>query len=234
MWNRGKESVVADLDDVAGQDEVRALIAGADVVIEAFDAGRADAWGLGYDHARRRASRSRLLLDQGVRADGAVRRRQGVRRRRGGQGGRPRRKAFGFRDGPIFSGSLVASNGAAHMAASGILAALIVRDRTGRGQRVDASLYQGLNPIDYFVSYHVQMGARAAAASSSATAAGAGGTGVDALHGDVVHPGRALDRVQPAAAAPGGRPRAGVLGLDAMFDDDRFKTMPVVRHARGR
>ena len=35
------------------------------------------------------------------------------------------------------------------MLTSGILAALLVRERTGRGQQVEGSLWQGLNPYDY-------------------------------------------------------------------------------------
>ena len=76
------------------------------------------------------------------------------------------RGMFGFRDGPVFAGAPTASVGAAHMAVSGILAALIARETTGRGQRVDTSLVQGMIPADYFGIYHVQLAARAAAAGA--------------------------------------------------------------------
>ena len=49
VWNRGKESVVADLRAEDGVRQVRDLIAAADVVIEAFSPGTADAWGIGSD-----------------------------------------------------------------------------------------------------------------------------------------------------------------------------------------
>jgi crotonobetainyl-CoA:carnitine CoA-transferase CaiB-like acyl-CoA transferase len=43
------------------------------------------------------------------------------------------------------------------MATQGVLAALIARERTGRGQHLEASLFQGHNPTDYFglVSYQM-------------------------------------------------------------------------------
>lgn len=44
--NRGKRSVVLDLDDDHDRDRLRALVAGADVLVESFDPGRRAAWGL--------------------------------------------------------------------------------------------------------------------------------------------------------------------------------------------
>src|SRR5689334_1932964 len=49
VWNRGKESVVADLRTDDGRARVRALAARADVILEGFGAGVADGWGLGYE-----------------------------------------------------------------------------------------------------------------------------------------------------------------------------------------
>src|SRR5881409_3609151 len=49
VWNRGKESLVADLRTAAGRDRVLELSAAADVVIEGFAPGTADAWGVGAD-----------------------------------------------------------------------------------------------------------------------------------------------------------------------------------------
>src|SRR4029450_9803260 len=52
VWNRGKESVVSDLRTEDGQAHLRELARDADVVIEAFAPGRADAWGIGSDTLR--------------------------------------------------------------------------------------------------------------------------------------------------------------------------------------
>src|SRR5581483_7058542 len=52
--------------------------------------------------------------------------------------------------GPAYTAIPMASFGAAHAALHGVLAALHVRDHTGRGQRVETSLVQGLTAYDYF------------------------------------------------------------------------------------
>ena len=48
MWNRGKSSVVIDLSTEEGRGQARDLVAGADVVVEGFATGRAEAYGLDY------------------------------------------------------------------------------------------------------------------------------------------------------------------------------------------
>src|SRR5689334_8583967 len=52
VWNRGKESVVADLRTNDGRKQVRELAARADVVLEGFGVGVADAWGVGDEALR--------------------------------------------------------------------------------------------------------------------------------------------------------------------------------------
>ena len=230
VWNRGKESLVADVREATGQESIRDLIAGADVVIEGFDAGRAERWGLSYEKVQGSNPGLIYCSIKGFGPSGAY---SGVPAYDAlvmAKAGAFSRGDFGFRPGPIFSGAPIASNGAAHMAVSGILAALIVRDRTGVGQRVDASLYLGLNPIDYFVSYHVQMGQKsakeAAAAGSSRASRPEGGA-------------PAATRYMVSACTRDGRwiffsPQLphqakaliNVLELDSMLDDPRFVDMP--------
>src|SRR5690606_11445978 len=48
MWNRGKKSVVLDLDDPGQRAEAAALAASADVVLAHFRAGEAKARGLDF------------------------------------------------------------------------------------------------------------------------------------------------------------------------------------------
>src|SRR5439155_13588332 len=57
---------------------------------------------------------------------------------------------FGYRSGPIYNDAPMASTGTGHQAFAGILAALTARERTGRGQRVEATMVQGLLPFDYY------------------------------------------------------------------------------------
>src|SRR5512132_4049435 len=47
VWNRGKESLVADLRTAEGQEQLRTLAAGADVVIEGFAPGTTERWRIG-------------------------------------------------------------------------------------------------------------------------------------------------------------------------------------------
>ena len=65
-----------------------------------------------------------------------------------------------------------ASFGAAMQSVAGIAGALLVRERTGKGQEVDATLWAGLDPLDYFVSTVAQVMAKKAKLDS---AAGKGG-----------------------------------------------------------
>ena len=229
VWNRGKESVVADLASSDGRALVARLLAAADVVIDGLDPGVADDLDLG--EANTRASNasgvwasitsfgptselSRIPAD-----DALVMAKAGVFAR----------GLFAFRDGPIFTGAYLASVGAAHQCVSGIMAALVVRDRTGLGQRVDATLFQGLNPLDYFVSYHVQLGAKFAAQTPDeppgstedvprvpvATRYGVIGCTRDgywlSFSPQLPHQSRALARV---------------LELEWLLEDERFKDMP--------
>jgi len=48
-WNRGKQSVVLDLQTPEGQAQAQALVRSADVVLENFRPGLAERLGIGYD-----------------------------------------------------------------------------------------------------------------------------------------------------------------------------------------
>jgi crotonobetainyl-CoA:carnitine CoA-transferase CaiB-like acyl-CoA transferase len=228
VWNRGKESFVADPRTPDGGDTVRSLILGSDVVIESYDAGAAERWGFGYEEVRKTNPGLIYCSIKGFGPEGpyaSIKADDGLVMAKAGVFSRGE---FGFRPGPIFSGARIASNGAAHMAASGIMAGLIVRDKTGVGQRVDASLYLGINPIDYFVSYHVQMAARPAQGGQDT---GTGGSP------ELRTP--AATRYMVSACTRDGRwmffspqlPHQAkalikVLELDALLEDERFGSMP--------
>jgi crotonobetainyl-CoA:carnitine CoA-transferase CaiB-like acyl-CoA transferase len=170
VWNRGKESVVADLRTDAGRERVAELAAGADVVLEGFAPGVADAWGLGYDDLARRNPRLVYCAITGFGSEGpyaALPAYEGVVAAKAGvyQLG-----PFGFRSGPIFVDAPLGSVGAGHMATAGVLAALVAREQTGRGQRVEASLLQGFNPLDYFGTMTFQHAQQAAARGEASSA----------------------------------------------------------------
>lgn len=228
VWNRGKESVVADFADASSVKAVRDLIARADVVIESLPAGEADRLGLGYDALAEANPGLVYCCISAYGPCGAYANVPAYDALVMARNGSFVRGDFGFRDGPIYSGALMASNGAAHQAISGIMAALIVRDATGVGQRVDATLYSGLNPNDYYFSYHLQLMAKtadtphAAAPSSSAPSRvpAASRYGAFACTRD----GRWI-AFSPQQAHQA-RALIDVLELNSLYDDPRFADMP--------
>jgi crotonobetainyl-CoA:carnitine CoA-transferase CaiB-like acyl-CoA transferase len=135
-WNRGKRSLVLDLKRPEGRDAFLDLVRGADVVVENFRGGVMDRLGLGWD--RLRAVNPALVLTSITGAEG------------------PLATLPGF--DPLFqarSGFMVAQGGAGepvfHMipyndysagtlGALASVVALVARERTRRGQRVETSL----------------------------------------------------------------------------------------------
>ena len=173
VWDRGKDSIVVDLHSDAGRAQAYELARRVDVVIEGFAPEVAESWGLGAEELTRA---NPVLVHCSIKGFGSrgkyarIPAYEGVVAAKAGLFGRG---DFGFRTGPIFSGALFASNGAAHQALGGILAALIARERTGRGQRVDATLFEGLTPMDYFgvmsMQHAMRSGAKQAAGGSGMT-----------------------------------------------------------------
>jgi crotonobetainyl-CoA:carnitine CoA-transferase CaiB-like acyl-CoA transferase len=137
--NRGKRSITIDVRVPAGRDVFLRLAEQADVVISNFKPGTMDAWGLGYDVLA--ARNPRLVYGTGSAfgpigpdaeregADLSAQAAGGLINATGTDGGEPTTVAITIAD-HIASLNLV----------SGVLAALLARERTGRGQRVDVSL----------------------------------------------------------------------------------------------
>ncbi len=153
VLNRGKESVVADLHTAEGRAQARDLAARADVVISAFDPTTEMSFGV--DDASLRELNPALVHCSingfgtegpyaGIKAyDQVIQAKTGVFSL--GMGGQ-----FGYRPGPVYGNANIAGTGAGHLAASGIIAALIVRQQTGRGQHLEVPLYAGVSVVDYF------------------------------------------------------------------------------------
>lgn len=155
-WNRGKESVVLDLETDAGRDELHRLANASDVMIEALGAGKAER--LGVDATALRTANPRLVYCsiKGFPASSAYSRLKGYDGIVAAKSGQylPSDR----REGPAFSNFGEGSFGAAQLAAQGILAALLVRDHTGQGQFIESTLYQGLFPYDlhHMINWHVR------------------------------------------------------------------------------
>ena len=141
--NRGKRSVVLDMKSDAGNRAAQALIASADVIVENFRPGVAERLGIGYEQVAER--RSDLVycsisgfgpaeeLGRKPALDMILQALTGVMARQAEADGTPRLMCV-----------TVADTYAAAQAVQGILAALLVRERQGVGQRIGVSLLEAL------------------------------------------------------------------------------------------
>ena len=103
----------------------------------------------------RRQSRTRCLLDTGFSSAGpysGLPGYEGIIAAKAGLFPAPNP----FRPGPVFINSNLGGSAAAHLALGGSIAALMVRNRTGVGQHVEASLWQGTTCFDYWHTPYVQ------------------------------------------------------------------------------
>ncbi len=138
--NRGKRSVTLDLRSEPGREAFVKLIETADVLISNFKPGTMDEWGLGYDDLA--GVNPGLVYATGsvFGPDGPSATREGADI--AGQAAGGLISTTGVDGGPPTPvGATIADHIASQNMTAGILAALLARGRTGRGQRVDVSLY---------------------------------------------------------------------------------------------
>ncbi|WP_420822539.1 CaiB/BaiF CoA transferase family protein [Sphingopyxis lindanitolerans] len=155
---RNKRSVSANLRIPEGQDLVRRLIADADILIENFKPGTMEKWGL--DPASLHAINPRLIV---VRISGYGQ--TGPYSARAGFGGIGEamggwRAIVGEPDRPPSRvGVSIGDTLAATYGCMGALAALHARETTGRGQVIDAALYESvLQVMESLVAEYDVMG----------------------------------------------------------------------------
>jgi formyl-CoA transferase/CoA:oxalate CoA-transferase len=144
--NRNKESVALDFKHPEARAALDHLIAGADVVVENFRPGTLDALGLGYDAL---AAKHPRLIYVSISGFG----RSGPRRDEAGydavaQAESGLMSVTGTPEGPpVRLGVAVADLAAGMFAFQGLMAALIARGRTGRGQLVDVALLDAVTAL---------------------------------------------------------------------------------------
>jgi formyl-CoA transferase len=140
---RGKKSVTLNLRDPQGQGIARDLIAGADILIENFRPGTLEKWGLAYDQLSALNPRLIMARVSGFGQTGPYARRAGYGLIGEAMGGL--RAITGEADRPpARAGVSIGDSLAATHAAMGVLMALHVREKTGRGQVIDASIYESV------------------------------------------------------------------------------------------
>jgi crotonobetainyl-CoA:carnitine CoA-transferase CaiB-like acyl-CoA transferase len=148
-WNRGKKSAVVDLKAPEGVAAVHRLVEQADILLEGFRPGVAAR--IGIDYATLTAMNPRLVyasisgwgqqgpLSQVPGYEGVIAAKSGRMASFEGQINRV---------GPAYSAVQVGSWAASQATVRGILAALLARGISGRGQWIQTSILQGMIPYD--------------------------------------------------------------------------------------
>jgi crotonobetainyl-CoA:carnitine CoA-transferase CaiB-like acyl-CoA transferase len=138
--NRGKRAISLDLSSAEGRAALERLLDGADVLVENFLPGTTKRWGIDYETLSRRDPRLIYCSISGFGADGPL-------------GGLPGYDAVlqamcGLmsingtpESGPMRMGVPVVDHLTSYTALTGILMALYVRSITGKGQKVEATLF---------------------------------------------------------------------------------------------
>jgi len=138
--NRGKRSLSLDLSKPEARAVLDKLLEGADVLVENFLPGTMEKWGLGYLTLAKRHPRLIYCAISGFGADGPL-------------GGLPGYDAVlqamcglmsvngSEESGTMRVGIPIVDHVTGYVAMSGILMALIARERIGTGQRVEATLF---------------------------------------------------------------------------------------------
>lgn len=138
--NRNKKSIAVDLKDPNGRQVFMKLAAGADVVLEQFRPGVVDRLGINYTAVAEVNPRIVYCSLSGFGQDGPHRERSGHDLNYLALSG-----VLGLttdeQGKPVIPGVQIADLAGGMIAAFGILAALVARERTGRGQYVDVSMF---------------------------------------------------------------------------------------------
>jgi formyl-CoA transferase len=140
---RNKRSITVNLRTPGGQQLVRDLVAQADILVENFRPGTLEGWGLGW--ADLSAIRPELIMVRisGFGQTGPYARRAGYASIGEAMGGL--RALTGYPDlPPIRVGISIGDSLTGIFGALGAVAALEARHRTGRGQVVDASIFESV------------------------------------------------------------------------------------------
>jgi crotonobetainyl-CoA:carnitine CoA-transferase CaiB-like acyl-CoA transferase len=149
MWLRGKRSVVLDLTTAEDRARLTTLASGADAVVASFAPGEGAR--LGADYATLSAANQALVYTHvtgfgssgpyaGYPAyEGVIAAKAGRMMTFEGTAPRP---------GPQYAALQVLTHATSQATTMGTVAALIARERTGRGQLVETSLLQGMMAYD--------------------------------------------------------------------------------------
>jgi crotonobetainyl-CoA:carnitine CoA-transferase CaiB-like acyl-CoA transferase len=158
LWtNRNKHSVAIDLKSPEGLQIVREMIATADVVVENFSTGVMERLGLDYERCRKIKPEIVYCSVSAYGRDGAFADRLGFDPIAQVESGFVSMNGYADREG-VRALSPVMDISTAMMACNAILGALVARERTGRGQAIEVSLFDtavlmtGYAPLQHLFS----------------------------------------------------------------------------------
>jgi formyl-CoA transferase len=142
MLNHNKRSITIDSKNAKGKEILERLIKHCDVLVENFAPGALDRMGLTWSHINKLNPRMIVAsikgFGPGPYEDCKVY--ENVAQCAGGSA-----STTGFRDGPpLVTGAQIGDSGTGLHLALGIVTALYQRTRTGRGQRVDVAMQDGV------------------------------------------------------------------------------------------
>ncbi|MEO7963283.1 MAG: CaiB/BaiF CoA-transferase family protein, partial [Gemmatimonadaceae bacterium] len=138
--NRGKRSVVLDLKTSDARERLRAMIVGADVFVHNLAPGAIERMGLGYDELSSLAPRLIWVGISGYGPDGPYRDKKAYDMLIQAESGVV--AVTGTPNEPAKVGVSIADIASGLYAYSSATAALYRRERTGRGERIDISMFE--------------------------------------------------------------------------------------------
>jgi len=149
IMNRNKRSIVLDLKSQEGHAALMKLVETADVFVHSLRAGAADRLGIGYDAIRARNPRIVYACAPGYRGDGPrrdapafddiIQGASGLASLNRGEDGQPR-----------YFPTVIADKFCGYVLASSIAMALLHRERSGQGQRVEVPMYETMLQFSLF------------------------------------------------------------------------------------
>ena len=152
MVNRNKRAIAVNLKAPEGQAVLRRLLAEADIVIENYRQGTMERLGLGYEALRQENPGLIYVELSGFGRSGPYAERGGFDLIAQGMSGLMSITGEGHGRPPVKVGAPVSDVVAGILGALGAVSALQARTQTGRGQRVDTSLFEAAIVQTYWQS----------------------------------------------------------------------------------
>jgi itaconate CoA-transferase len=158
VWvNRSKESLSLDLKNAQALEVLEQLLARADVLVQNLAPGAAQRMGLGYEQLAQVHPRLIVCDISGYGNDGPYRDKKAYDLLIQSEAGLL--SVTGTPEEPCKAGISIADIAAGTYAYSSILAALLQRQRTGRGSHIDVSMLEALGEWMGFPMYYAYQGA---------------------------------------------------------------------------